>query len=78
MVNHSIDWARSLYEAAHLPDLFDPDLLARHARVQPKVILAALEAGALAGRKFDDGGWRITKRAALAWIESQGEVSDDL
>lgn len=76
MSKHSVDLARALYADAHLPDLFDPHLLARHARVAPELIVAALDSGVLAGRELAPGEWRITKRAALAWIESREEVSD--
>ena len=72
MSKNANDIARDLFEATHLPDLFDPSLLARHAHVPCDVILQALESGELPGRKFDSGEWRITKRAALAWIERHG------
>lgn len=79
MGNNSTDWVRALYEAAHLPDLIAPEVLARHLDVPPDTVLDALKAGDLPGREFDPGTWRITKRAALAWVERRAdakEVSD--
>lgn len=78
MSGNSLHLARALFEATHLPDLFDPDLLARHAKVSRDVILDALEAGELPGREFEPGEWRITKRAALAWIERREGANEDL
>lgn len=68
------DWVRALYDAAHIPDVLDPVELARHARVPREVVQHALLTGQLAGSELEPGEWRITRRAALAWIEGGSVV----
>lgn len=70
-MKHTLSIARALFESATLPDIFDPERLASHTGLPSEVIQRALESGEMAGREFEQGSWRITKRAALDWIEGR-------
>lgn len=65
------DLAAAIHRAAFLRDINPAEDVARLARVPASVVLDALRTGALLGREFPGLGWRVTKRAALAWIESR-------
>ena len=71
--------ARAVHEAAHLPDAAPPSAVARVFGLPEALVVDALERGALVGRLFPECGWRVSKRAALAWIEGRRleEVADD-
>lgn len=69
--------ARALFESAYLPDIFSPERLAAHAGIPLQVILAALRAGELPGREVEPAEWRLTKRAALDWLDCQEEARDE-
>ncbi|MBK8172749.1 MAG: hypothetical protein IPK60_20760 [Sandaracinaceae bacterium] len=62
--------AEALLRSAYLADINTVDAVARLADVPVDVVLRDLRAGRLAGREFPGLGWRITKRAVVAWIES--------
>lgn len=64
-----LDLAESIHRAAFLRDINSADDLARLARVPTSVVLDALRSGTLPGREFPGLGWRVTKRAALLWLE---------
>jgi hypothetical protein len=72
------DLAAAIHRAAFLKDINAADDLARLARVPTSVVLDALRTGELPGREFSGLGWRVTKRAALSWIEAREaqEASD--
>lgn len=65
----------ALIAAAHarryLGDVVAPEDLAQIGRLPVEQVLDALRSGELPGRHFPGSGWRVSKRAALAWIEGR-------
>jgi hypothetical protein len=50
---------------------------ARIAKVHPRTLRKALQAGELAGRLIPGpGGWRTTRAAVLAWLEGRPPAKD--
>jgi hypothetical protein len=65
----SLSFARALHREKYLSEFNEPEDVARLAGVPLGLVLEALHSGDLPGREFPAHGWRITKRAALTWME---------